>query len=222
MRYRLLVLDHDDTVTDSTATVHWPAFLEAMNQMRPGHYVTKQEYFKLNFDPGFLEYVTDRLGFTEEELKKEEGIWDDFVQTHVPLVYPGMKKLILRFCAEGGHIAVISHSLAHNIFRDYRENGLPEPEIVYGWEQPRDKRKPAAWPLQQVLSRMNVRPQEALMVDDLHPGLEMAQKCGVDFAAALWAYDVKEIREYMCLNSPRVFFDPADLERFIFEEEEKK
>ena len=154
MRYRCLVLDHDDTVTDSTSAVHWPAFLEAMKQMRPGHTVTLQEYFRLNFDPGFLGYVTDRLGFTEEELKTEEKIWDDFVQTRVPRVYPGMKKLICRFAEEGGHIAVISHSLAHNIRRDYRENGLPEPEIVFGWEQPREKRKPAAWPLEQVLHQL--------------------------------------------------------------------
>ena len=222
MKYKCLVLDHDDTVTDSTAHVHWPAFLEAMRQMRPGHSVTLQDYFRLNFDPGFLEYVVNELHFTPEDLKKEEQIWDSFVQTHVPRVYPGMKKLILRFLAAGGHICVISHSLAHNIRRDYRENGLPEPELVYGWEQPDGRRKPAAWPLEQVLEKLGLRPEEALMVDDLKPGLDMALKCNVDFAAAMWAYDVKEIRDYMRANCKNCFSAPEELEAFVFDGEEEK
>ena len=31
MKYRCLVVDHDDTVVDSTATVHYPSFREFMN-----------------------------------------------------------------------------------------------------------------------------------------------------------------------------------------------
>lgn len=222
MKYQCLVLDHDDTVTDSTAHIHYPAFLEAMRRMRPGYYVTLQDYFRLNFDPGFLDYVVNTLHFTPEDLKQEEGIWDDFVQTRVPLVFPGMKKLILRFVNAGGHIAVISHSLAHNIRRDYRENGLPEPEIVFGWEQEQGHRKPDAWPLEQVLERLGMKPEEVLMVDDLKPGLDMARKCGVDFAAAMWAYDVKEIRDYMRFNCENCFLTPGELEAFVFGEEERK
>ena len=36
MRYKCLVLDHDDTVVDSTASIHYPAFLEALKILRPG------------------------------------------------------------------------------------------------------------------------------------------------------------------------------------------
>ena len=32
MKYKCLVLDHDDTVVDSTASIHYPAFLEAAEE----------------------------------------------------------------------------------------------------------------------------------------------------------------------------------------------
>ena len=34
MRYQCLVLDHDDTVVDSTASVHYPAFMETLRRLR--------------------------------------------------------------------------------------------------------------------------------------------------------------------------------------------
>ena len=56
LRYRCLVLDHDDTVMDSTRLIHHPAFLVYLSEMRPGVTVSLEEYFRLNFHPGFLEY----------------------------------------------------------------------------------------------------------------------------------------------------------------------
>ena len=38
MKYKCLILDHDDTVMDSTAHVHHPAFLVALAELRPGVY----------------------------------------------------------------------------------------------------------------------------------------------------------------------------------------
>ena len=56
MRYKCLVLDHDDTVVDSTASIHYPAFLEALKVLRPGcETISLEDYFRENFDPGFIE-----------------------------------------------------------------------------------------------------------------------------------------------------------------------
>ena len=46
LRYPCLVLDHDDTVMDSTAHIHYPAFLDEMQQMRPGVWMSLQDYFR--------------------------------------------------------------------------------------------------------------------------------------------------------------------------------
>ena len=35
MRYKCLVLDHDDTLVNSTATIHFPCFCEFLKEVRP-------------------------------------------------------------------------------------------------------------------------------------------------------------------------------------------
>lgn len=219
MRYRCLVLDHDDTVMESTEELHYPAFLDAMAKMRPGRVnMTLNEYFLMNFNPGFLQYCRDELHFTEQELKEEIAIWQGWTRRIIPKAYPGMKKLLLRYARAGGRICVVSHSIDQNIRRDYRENGLPQPELVYGWERPPEERKPMPYPLLQIMERMRLQPGEILVVDDMKPGYDMAKACGVDFAAAGWAYDVQEIKAYMQRHCDWYFDTPEALERFLFED----
>ena len=216
LRYRCLVLDHDDTVTDSTRCVHHPAFLDAMQKMRPGVSMDLDAYFLMNFEPGFLPYLEETLHFTPEEMDEEYEIWQSWVRRIIPDVFPGMKKLILRQKAAGGLVCVISHSMDFNIRRDYQANGLPEPDMVFGWEQPAERRKPSPWPVTQVAAHFGLEPGELLMVDDLKPGYDMARAAGIDFAAALWAHHVPRIRAFMHKNSPLCFETPEELEFYQF------
>ena len=216
MRFKCLVLDHDDTVTDSTAHIHYPAYLDAMNQMRPGVWLSLDDYFRVNFDPGFLEYMTDTLHFTDAEMEREYEIWQSWVRRIIPTVYPGVARIIRRQKEAGGYVCVVSHSVDFNIRRDYRENGLPEPDLVYGWERAADQRKPNPWPLKEIQKQLGLKPEEMLMVDDLKPGFDMAQAAGVPFAAACWAYDVPEIKAFMAQYSPLCFDRPEELEKYLF------
>ena len=77
LRFPCLVLDHDDTVVNSTATIHYPAYLEAMEKMRGGSDLTLEDYFRFNFDPGFIEFMREAHHFTEEDFEQEYGIWQD-------------------------------------------------------------------------------------------------------------------------------------------------
>ena len=61
------------------------------------------------------------------------------------------------------------------------------------------------------MKALSLGPEELLMVDDLKPGKDMADACGVPFAAACWAHHIPSILQYMkencscCLSSsPRV------------------
>lgn len=219
LRFPCLVLDHDDTVVNSTATVHYPAFLDAMARMRGGSDLSLDDYFRLNFDPGFVAYMRDEQHFTEADFDEEYAIWQSWVRRTVPEMYPGMKRLILRQLAEGGRIAVVSHSVDVNIRRDYRAAGVPEPELVYGWERPPEQRKPSPVPLLEIMAHTGLKPEELLMVDDLKPGLDMATAAGVPFAAALWAHHVPEIRAHMHAHCENCFDTPEALEAWLFEEE---
>ena len=216
MKYKCIILDHDDTVVDSTRHVHHPAFLVSLAELRPGRTISLEDYFRVNFHPGFVEYCRDVLGFSEAELAREVEMWKEYVRDHIPEVYPGMARIIRRQKEAGGLVCVISHSFDYNIRRDYAANGLPEPDAVYGWELPPERRKPDPWALNRVLERFGLKPGECLVVDDLKPGYDMARAAGVPFAAACWAYDVPEIQAFMEANCELAFEDPAKLEAYLF------
>lgn len=215
MRYRCLVFDHDDTVVNSTATIHHPCFVEFLRRYYPGRSMTLEEYFIKNFSPGFLPMCREDFGMSEEEIRREGEFWLAWVRNHVPLAYPGIREIMQRHRDAGGLLCVVSHSFGDNIRRDYRQNGLPEPDLVFGWEQPLERRKPAPWPLEEIMRRLSLRPEELLMIDDLKPGYDMAAACGVDFAAVGWSNDVPEIEAFLRANCRRYFKTVAELAAFL-------
>ena len=217
MRFACLVMDHDDTTVNSTATIHFPAFLAYLELVRPGAEYTLEEYFRKNFDPGIMALFTGELGMNEQELAGEVQFWQEYVRTRVPKAYDGIREILQRHRAAGGKIAVVSHSLRENIERDYRENDLPEPDLIFGWEQPAERRKPNKWPLEQIMRELKLGPQELLMVDDLKPGFEMARSCGVPFAAAGWANDIPEIEQFMRKNCDFYCKTVQELEKLLNE-----
>ena len=174
-------------------------------------------FFRKNFDPGVLEFFANDVGLSEKEMEEEEVYWRDYVQHHVPSVYPGMKRIMERFLAEGGIIAVASHSLSYYIERDYKENGLPMPHVIYGWEMPKEKRKPAPFALLDLMERYGLSPDEILMVDDLKPGFDMARAAGVPFAAAGWAHDIESISSFMRRHCDFYLPSVSALEKLLFE-----
>jgi len=218
MRYQCLVFDHDDTVVNSTATIHWPCFVDFLAQRRPGMSCSLEKYFIKNFDPGFLPMCREDYGLSDAELDDELRFWKDYVREHVPSAYPGIREMMERQKAEGGFVCVVSHSLDFNIRRDYRENGLPEPDAVFGWEQPQERRKPSPWPLQEIMRRFDLQPRDLLMIDDLKPGYDMARACGVDFAAVGWANDIPAIERFMRGNCRWYFKTVPELAAFLKEE----
>ena len=153
----------------------------------------------------------------DEMLAMETEYWQEYVRDRIPEAYPGIREIMLQHKQNGGLIAVISHSYRHNILRDYSANGLPEPDLIFGWEMPPEQRKPAAWPLREVLRRFDLRPEEVLMIDDLKPGYEMALACGVPFAAVGWANDIEPIETFMRKNCNLYFKQVSELAAYLQE-----
>lgn len=217
-KYKCLVLDHDDTVVDSSASIHYPSFVEYLKIARPhlADKYTLEEYFEKNFKPGILELFTDEIGLSESELAEEEAFWREYVKNHIPGSYPGMAEIIADFKAGGGIVAVDSHSLTENIIRDYKANGLPEPHIIYGWDIPKEMRKPAPGTLLDLMEKYGLSPEEILVVDDLKPGYDMARAAGVHIAAAGWAHNVPEIASFMRQNCEYFCESVEDLRKILF------
>lgn len=146
MRYQCLVLDHDDTVVNSTASVNYPAFVQTLRTLRPDVHMTLDDFFSYSFEPGFGALCSDILHFSDSEMDFQYRTWLERARTHVPDTFPGMRELLQRYHAAGGHICVVSHSVPETILRDYRAHGLPTPELIYGWDDDPERRKPAPWP----------------------------------------------------------------------------
>jgi phosphoglycolate phosphatase/pyrophosphatase PpaX len=157
---------------------------------------------------------------SEEEMAEEEKYWADYVESHIPHAYGGMRELLSEFSSRGGIIVVDSHSLTRYIERDWRENGLPKPNHIYGWDIPKENRKPSPFTVLDALERFSLSREDVLVVDDLKPGYDMARGAGVSFAAAGWAYDVPEIESFMRKNCDFYLKSIEELRALVFGDEE--
>ena len=197
MRYRCLIVDHDDTAVDSTAVMHYPAHREAMRILRPGRrVVTLQQWFLKNFNPGIMGYLTEELGFNDQELEREYQIWRSFTEARIPRFYPGFIETLIDFRERGGKIAVVSHSEEEIIRRDYGSRNF-SPDLIFGWTTDHSRRKPDPWPVYQVLKILDMEPADAVVIDDLKPGVTMAKRAGISIAAAGWSHRIPLIERYM-------------------------
>ena len=219
MKYRCLVFDHDDTVVNSTATIHHPCFEQFLEDYYPGRHCSLEEYFLKNFSPGFLPMCREEYGMDDDMLHLEEEYWKEYVRTRIPTAYSGIREIMQRHRESGGSLAVISHSFHDNILRDFNANNLPQPDLIYGWEMPADRRKPSPWPLYEVIRQLKLSPDEVLVIDDLKPGYDMAKCCGVPFAGAGWANNIPEIENFMRQNCGLYFKRVSDLADYLFDEE---
>lgn len=216
MKYRCLVLDHDDTVVQSTPDIHYPSFVEASKILRPNMKpLTLEEFISYCFNPGFAELCKDIMKFTKEEQEYQQRIWKGHTTTKVPEFYPGFVEFIKEYKSLGGIICVVSHSEIKQIIRDYKLNCDLTPDLIFGWDDEADKRKPSPYPIREIMKRFNLQCNELLVVDDLKPGLDMARSCNVDFAGAGWSHLIPEIKNYMEKESDYYFQTVRSLKEFI-------
>lgn len=216
LNYRCLVLDHDDTVVRSEETVNYPSFLEALKVLRPGRTITREEFTRWCFSPGFSALCSDYIGLTPEEIDVQYDMWRSYVATHIPPPYDGLRPILTRWKQEGGLLCVSSHSARENILRDYRLHFGLEPDQIFDWDLGEDRRKPSPYALQEIMRLYDLRPDELLMVDDLKPGYDMAHACGVPFACAGWSHDDPEIRVFLRRFSDFYLETVQELEPLLF------
>lgn len=213
MTCRCLILDHDNTVVQSIEQLHYPSFCHTLAQLRPGVRVSLTDYKTLCAEPGFVPYCRDVLGFTEEEMQFELADWQAYTRDIIPDAYAGMAPLLARFKEAGGGICVVSHSAEELIRRDYRRHFGFEPDRIYDLTFAPQKPDPA--PLLDVMRRTGLPPDQLLVVDDLPPGMQMAQAAGVPFVYAAWGEPAPATDAFLRAHAPTAE-RPADLERILF------
>ena len=79
LKYKCLVIDHDDTAVKSSPEIHYPCFIKTVETFRPGEYIlTLEEFMNACFYPGLYDYYSRVLGFTKEELDLELEMWQKY------------------------------------------------------------------------------------------------------------------------------------------------
>lgn len=220
LKYPCLVLDHDDTVVQSEATVNYPFFVEWLKKYHPGTTITQHEYISGCFEPGYIEMCRQWFGFSEEELSSEYVQWKEYIRHHIPETYPGIERIIRRQKEEGGIVCVSSQSSQLNIARDYRAHFGIEPDEIYGWDLCPEHRKPSPWALEQIMEKYSLSPSQLLIVDDMKPACQMARAAGVKIAFAGWGRkDFPKIVDEMTALCDYSFDSIEALEAFLFEED---
>ncbi len=217
MKYKCLVLDHDDTLVRSTSEIHYPSFKKTIEEVKPWLHITREEFILNCFDPGFFDYMEKKLGFTQEEMNYQLESWLKYIAERIPRAYDGMNEIIERQKAEGGLVCVVSHSYSEVIRRDYAARVGILPDRIYGGEEPPERRKPSTFPLLDIMEHYSLAPHDLVVVDDLKPGLDMARAADVPFICAGWSHEVEKIADYMKKNAPVYAPTVASLVPLLFE-----
>lgn len=218
LKYKCLVLDHDDTVVQSEKTLGFPYFKEFMARIRPEVDLTLADYVKGCHEMPFVDMCRAKWQFTDEELQAEWDGWKEYILTHIPAAYEGMEAIIRRQKEEGGLVCVVSLSGAQSITRDYLTHFGMEPDVIYGWDLPKEQQKPNPFPLQDIMTRYQLKPEDLLVVDDMKLGWRMAKAVCVDIGFSAWSKtDFPELTEEMRALCDFTFESTADLEGFLFD-----
>lgn len=218
MRYKCLVLDHDDTVVQSEKTIGYPFFCETLRKFRPGTVLSLQDYVQDCHELGFVEMCRQRFAFTPDEQYAEHTAWTEYIKTHIPDPFPGIGSVIHRQKQAGGLICVVSHSSKVNIERDYRVHFGTVPDAVYGFDYPEHQRKPSPFSLLDIMERYNLGPKDLLVVDDVKLAWDMAHPLGIDVAFAAWSKgEFPKVAQQMQSICDYSFDTTKELETFLFD-----
>lgn len=219
LRYKCLVLDHDDTVVQTEKAIGYPYFKEYIERVRPGHSLTYPEYVADCNNMIFADMCRRKWQFTDEELLEEYLGWKAYSLQHMPPIFPGIDRIIHRQKEEGGLICVSSLSSRDNITRDYAEHFGMQPDVIYDYDLPQEQRKPNPYSLLDIMARYDLAPEEILVVDDLKLAWRMAHPLGVPVAFAAWGkQEFPELAEEMRSLCDFSFDTTEALEHFLFEE----
>lgn len=220
MKYKCLIIDHDDTTVDSTPAIHYLAHQEQMRRLgRESQTSTLEEWFTVNFDPGFTVYIDSILKLTDEEKQICYKTWREFTTVMTPPFFEGMLPLLNEFRENGGIVSVVSHSEPDIILSHYqKQTEIPGfiPDLIIGWTGDPDKQKPAPWPVDQIRKQFDLKKEQILVVDDLRPGITMANRAGVDSAGVGWSHNLPIIKNGI-IDQCTYFFDSVqDLYNLVF------
>ncbi|KAL7719104.1 Phosphoglycolate phosphatase [Entamoeba marina] len=225
LRYKCIVIDHDDTTVDSTPSIHHPAYLEFCKEHKPELTpLTLAEWYQMLWEYNYLDYTKNVMKLTSEEQEMEFKHWISYVAKRKPVMFDGFLDMLTEFRKRGGIICVCSHSQETSIRRHYEEltNGQFEPDMVFGYvrEHP-EMCKPHTYPIETIKTKYTLDNKDILVVDDLYPGIEMAQTAKVDCVGVTYGKGHELIYDRLKNSCKFIFESVESLKNFLLSVEEE-
>ena len=187
--------------------------MATLNELRPDVRWSLEEFMQYSFEPGFEALCSELLGFTPEEMARQEENWRAFSLTQEPPMFPGMAEPIRRQRARGGLVCGEPFRGGYHC-ADYVKNCGFAPDLIFDGEQGPGRRKPSPWPLQEIMRVYGLAPGQLLMVDDLKPGWQMARAWR---ALCVWGWGspVAAIHTFMRTGADHYFTRVEQLEELL-------
>ena len=218
LKFPCLILDHDDTVVQSEATVNYPCFCRFLEQYRPGMEMTLAEYVEDCSRMSFIDMCKKRFSLSDSEMKLEYEFWQEYARAHIPEAFPGIGQVLSDFRKAGGIICVVSMSAEEQILRDYRHHFGFVPDHIFGCDLPEVQRKPSPWALERIQAQYGLSPSQLLVVDDMKFAVSMARAAGSPIAFAGWGrQDFPNICKEMESLCDYSFYRVEQFADFLFE-----
>lgn len=218
LKYKCLVLDHDDTVVQTERYIGYPYFRDYLKQIRPGTDLCFADYVRDCSNMVFADMCRSRWNMTDEECAQEYRGWSEYYRNHNHPIFPGIDNIIRRQKESGGLVCVVSLSPAKDILKDYEEHFSMVPDAVYDHDMPAHMRKPNTYPLEDIMKRFSLQPEEILVVDDMKLAWMMADPLNVAVAYAAWSkIDFPELTTQMRQLCSYSFDSTEELEKFLFD-----
>ena len=208
LKYKCIVIDHDDTAFDSTPVAHYPAYLrfcEKFMKEKEGYEIlTLQGWYRMLWDWQFEEYLTEGMKLSPEEQKIEYQMWREYTTQCHPKPFPGFLEMLREYKEKGGIIVVCSHSHAEDVIRHYKEYDFEVDDVYGGVRGKPELCKPFTYPIDQVKMKFNLKNEDICVIDDLSPGFQMAKNANVDAIGVLYGEgheliekDIKDMCKYI-------------------------
>ena len=209
LKYKCIVIDHDDTAFDSTPVVHYPAYLrfcetDIMKAKEGYEVLTLQGWYRMLWDWVFEEYLSKGMKLTKEEERIEYQMWREYTTQCHPKPFPGFIEMLKEYKEKGGIIVVCSHSHAEDVKRHYEEYDFVVDDIFGGVRGHPELCKPFTYPIDTIKQKYGLKNDDICVIDDLSPGFQMAKNAGVDAIGVLYGEgheliekDIKEMCKYI-------------------------
>ena len=209
---KLVIFDFDGVLVDTLTMAcdaynHFFREIDILKKINSGNELSKEQFQEL-FETDWRGAM-EKIGVTGEKLVRCTEIYSQFVDKYSDksITFSGIKEMLTQIKAEGYKMAIASNNVSERVIERLKHEGLMDyfDEIIderYGL-------KPDPAGILVLLAKLNIKPEEAVMVGDMDGDILAAKNANLKKAIAVsWGYHHPRKLQHadVIINSPEKLF----------------